>query len=104
MQRLTYICLTGFMICILAACQEGSHQINNTTGEILPLVEAVDAQPLVEQVKRLTQKLAFLGSPLSDETVSQLEQAYDITDKKLQIRKIQEIMDPLCLNRPPDQP
>ncbi|MDH3712054.1 MAG: CehA/McbA family metallohydrolase, partial [Cyclobacteriaceae bacterium] len=97
MKRLIHICLVLLLIYSLSACEDKTQPITFSSGETLPFVEAVDAQPLVEQVKRLTQKLNFLGSPLPQKTVTKLEAAYEISDPALQVRKIQEIMDPLCL-------
>ena len=87
----------GSILLTLCTCQQKASLPTFATGEPLPVVAKVDAQPLVEQVKRLTQKLQFLGSPLSKETTIELEKAYKIEDQAKQISKVQEILDPLCL-------
>ena len=97
MERLTQFYFGFFLLCSLFGCQENSRSLTFTTGQQLPIVENLDAQPLVEQAKRLTQKLRFLGSPFSKETLAQLEEVYAIQDKVQQIKKLQEILDPLCL-------
>lgn len=63
----------------------------------LPLVETVDGQPLVAQVKRVVQALEFLGQPLGAETQAALGAAMDETDPTKQVTAIQQTLDPLCL-------
>lgn len=90
--------LLPILLLLIWGCKtDPSPPLTFSIGEQLPVVETVDVQPLAEQVKRLTQKLTFLGSPLSVETVTRLEAAYELTDKAAQVQAIQEILDPLCL-------
>jgi len=62
----------------------------------LPLVTGVPAQPLVAQMKRLTEALEFLGSPLSAAERKRLEAAAGKDDGD-PAREIQEVLDPHCL-------
>lgn len=65
--------------------------------EALPLVENVEAQPLLAQSVRLEEALAFLGSSLSKEDADRL---HTLKDKALTPEttfQIQQILDPYCL-------
>jgi hypothetical protein len=64
---------------------------------VLPEVSGVELQPLVAQVKRLTEALEYLGTPLSPEKQQALDAAMAMTSKRAAARSIQEILDPLCL-------
>ena len=44
-------------------------------GDAPPLVEGVEAQPLVAQVRRIVEALEFLGSPLPEATKTAIEKA-----------------------------
>jgi hypothetical protein len=63
----------------------------------LPEVSGVELQPLVAQVKRLTEALEYLGAPLSPEKQQALEAAMAMSDEHAATRSIQEILDPQCL-------
>src|SRR4051794_16220866 len=63
----------------------------------LPLVEKVDAQPLLAQVARVSQAMDLLGEPFSDETKAALDQAARETDPAKAVREVQEALDPYCL-------
>jgi len=63
----------------------------------LPVVTDVEVQPLVVQVRRLTQSLELLGSPLPDSVRAELDAAARLKDPPAAIRRIQAALDPLCL-------
>jgi hypothetical protein len=63
----------------------------------LPVVENVEAQPLLAQVKRLVEALDYLGSPLPAETRSALDRAAQETDSVRAVRAVQAALDPHCL-------
>ena len=73
-----------------------------------PVVEHVDRQPLLSQIKRVREALQHLGAPLTSDTVHELEEASDLADDDLLTARVQQILDPLCLtavsltsNKPP---
>lgn len=63
----------------------------------LPIVEDVEAQALRAQTARVVEALQQLGSPLSDEQRSAWEDAQNTDDPTKSARKIQAVLDPLCL-------
>jgi hypothetical protein len=63
----------------------------------LPEVSGVELQPLVAQVKGVTEALDYLGAPLSPAKQQALEAAMAMSDEAAATRSIQEILDPLCL-------
>jgi hypothetical protein len=68
-----------------------------SAGEALPLVDQVELQPLVAQVKRVAESLELLGSPLSAEQQENLQKAFSQQDAVAGPRTIQQALDPLCL-------
>lgn len=67
-----------------------------TAGE-LPFIAGVEVQPLKAQVARVGQALQLLGSPLTAEQKAALDVAIAEKDAVAASRKIQELLDPLCL-------
>ena len=65
--------------------------------QAVPIVSEVAAQPLVAQVKRLVEAMEFLGEPLSADTVKAIDQAAAEQDESAIVKRVQEIVDPLCL-------
>jgi hypothetical protein len=63
----------------------------------LPLVEAVEAQPLLAQAQRVIEALDVLGDPLPPETKAALERASRETDDRRAVKMVQEALDPHCL-------
>lgn len=61
------------------------------------IVYNVDRQPLVAATQRVIEALRFTGTPLDAEVKARLDQAFEIEDDRLAIRRIQETLDPLCL-------
>jgi hypothetical protein len=66
-------------------------------GDAPALVEGVEAQPLVAQVRRIVEALEFLGSPLPEATKAAIEKAaQDDNDARI-AKALQQALDPLCL-------
>ena len=64
---------------------------------VLPMVSGVELQPLVAQVKRVTEALELLGIPLSDSERRALGLAFSMTDQDQAGEQIQRILDARCL-------
>jgi len=63
----------------------------------LPIVDNVEWQPFVAQVKRLIEATDYLGSPFSDRTKRQLEAAMKMEDAATARVRVQQLLDPYCL-------
>jgi hypothetical protein len=63
----------------------------------LPLVEKVEAQPLLAQARRVVEAMEYLGSPLAPETRAALDSAAQETDPARAVGAVQEALDPYCL-------
>jgi hypothetical protein len=63
----------------------------------LPLVEDVELQPLVAQVKRVAEALDYLGVPLREADRAALEGAAKESDAAAGTAVIQKVLDPYCL-------
>ena len=61
-----------------------------------PVLAKVEGQPLLAQVERLKEALAFLGRPLSAETLKAIEAARDGQEEAI-AKGVQDALDPLCL-------
>jgi len=59
----------------------------------LPLVSDVEGQPLAANVQRLIQAMELVGAPIAKDTVT----ALDLAIKAKDVRKLQELLDPLAL-------
>jgi hypothetical protein len=64
---------------------------------VLPLVTDVEPQPLHAQVTRIAEALEFLGTPLSGKQLEALDEARNDDETARGIRRVQEVLDPLCL-------
>ena len=64
--------------------------------EALPIVSKIEKQPLVAATGRLIEAMKAAGSPLSPDTISGLESAFQ-QDGRAASRAIQQTLDPLCL-------
>src|SRR5262245_41899727 len=71
--------------------------VASTNADELPIVRAVEAQPLKAQVKRVAQALEFLGEPLTKEQEAALDKAIANTKDDDAIEAIQKVLDPRCL-------
>lgn len=70
---------------------------NVLTAAELPLVDGVDAQPLIAQTRRLSEALDYLGNPLPEKVKAALETAAKETDTAKAVQSIQQALDPMCL-------
>ena len=61
------------------------------------LFAAIEAQPLVAQVSRLVEAMAYLGEPLSDGERDRITAAAGMADGTKAVEEIQRILDPRCL-------
>lgn len=64
--------------------------------DFLP-VKGVEPQPLTAQVHRMTDALALLGSPLSNEEMARLARAADYSDPEASVTATQSVLDAHCL-------
>ncbi|MBI3839927.1 MAG: CehA/McbA family metallohydrolase [Planctomycetia bacterium] len=85
--------ITSFGIWVLLCVCGGFVQ----AAEPLPLVTGLELQPLVAQVKRVTQALELLGAPLDKPQQAALDKALANTDAAEATKQIQAVLDPLCL-------
>lgn len=60
-------------------------------------VQAVEAQPLKAQTRRVVEALQYLGQPLSDAQLQQLERAWSEKDADAAVAQIQQALDSRCL-------
>src|SRR5215475_9213108 len=63
----------------------------------LPIVSAIDLQPLSAQVNRLVEALDYLGAPLSSAEKQSLQTAMAKSAPGTATEEIQRILDPHCL-------
>jgi hypothetical protein len=63
----------------------------------LPLVQKVEAQPLLAQAQRVAGAMEYLGSPFSEATKAALAKAAQEADPATAVRMVQEALDPYCL-------
>ena len=63
----------------------------------LPMIEGMDAQPLLLQTQRLVEALDHLGQPLSDEAKQALTEASNDQNDANVIAKVQVTLDSLCI-------
>ena len=63
----------------------------------LPLVPMTDAQPLIAQVRRVSDALALAGAPLSSADQIALNQVLSDPASTETVRRVQAILDPHCL-------
>jgi hypothetical protein len=63
----------------------------------LPLVQNVELQPLAAQVERVVQALELAGAPLPADRKAALQDALSESDAAAAVKKIQQVLDPLCI-------
>ena len=61
------------------------------------LLAQTDTQPLIAQVRRLVDAMAYLGEPLTEVERGRLEAAASMTDRARMIDEVQRVLDPRCL-------
>lgn len=81
---------------IFCARLYAQHQHEERTNS-LPIITDVEPQPLLAQAIRLKEALSFLGSSLSKEDASRLQQLQDSLQSPEIVEAIQHILDPYCL-------
>ena len=81
----------------LATCLLGSLPLRGQDETKLPIIDQAERQVLKVQVGRLLEAMDHLGVPLSARRKADLAQAFRDPDPKGSVRKIQAILDPLCL-------
>ncbi|WP_207513554.1 CehA/McbA family metallohydrolase [Longitalea luteola] len=92
---LKYHILSFIMLCLSYSlhAQHNSGAMNNA----LPLIPAVEPQPLLAQAFRLNEALTFLGSSLSPSAVKQLNALQHKPLTKETVKQVQRILDPYCI-------
>ncbi|MCB0689385.1 MAG: CehA/McbA family metallohydrolase, partial [Saprospiraceae bacterium] len=90
-----FIIINGLLYGTFLFAQHEHHQ-HQMDGQ-LPIINSVEAQPLMAQAIRLDEALAFVGNPLPDALSGLLKElqkkAYDLKT----VTSVQELLDPLCL-------
>ncbi len=89
--RLLLVC--SVILPSLSACA----QTRPAAPRQIPVIEGVDAQPLLAQVRRLSEAMEFLGTPFPAETRNALQRATDETDDAKAVRMVQQALDPYSL-------
>lgn len=90
--------LLAFTVLIpLHSRAQHNHVTHVATTETLPLIENVEAQPLLAQSIRLEEALQFLGSSLSKEDAHHLHMLKDKPLNAETTLHIQQTLDPYCL-------
>lgn len=82
---------------VLSVAVPGLEMVGSICAAELPLVEGVEAQPLISATERLTQALEFVGAPLKKEDAEKLAAAFKEPESKTLAEQIQKILDPYCL-------
>ena len=68
-----------------------------TQAETLPIVTAVERQPLASSTKRLVEALDYVGAPLSKQDTAALQAALALENDTQAVRGIQKVLDRYCL-------
>jgi hypothetical protein len=69
----------------------------STWAQDLPIVENTPAQPLLVKVGRLREALAYLGQPLPNDVLREIDAAERMSDDEAASRRVQAALDPLCV-------
>ncbi|MEQ8209448.1 MAG: CehA/McbA family metallohydrolase [Lacipirellulaceae bacterium] len=80
--------------------QTVSTEVKESAAEVetkWPTIKRVDAQPLLVQVKRLSEALDFIGNPLPEATKQKLDELRDEPSEAKVAQIVQELLDPLCI-------
>src|ERR1043166_7339638 len=56
-----------------------------------------ELQPLLAEVRRLVEAMAYLGEPFTDAERASLDAATNLADERRAVAEIQRILDPKCL-------
>lgn len=90
----SYYCVCLLLMMVLSASAQHQHEEASSR---LPLVENVEAQPLLAQGLRVSEALSFIGSALPAEVLQRLQSLQQSAYDETTVRKVQEILDPYCL-------
>ncbi len=74
-----------------------SNELLAATRPAIALPAPTELQPLLAQVRRLVDAMAYLGEPFSDAERERLDAAANLTDEPRALDDIQRILDPRCL-------
>ena len=85
--------VTTALMFSLSACAQNRPVVSRQ----IPVIEGVDAQPLLAQARRLSEAMEFLGTPFPAETKNALQRASDEVDDAKAVRMVQQALDPYCL-------
>ncbi len=85
-------CLAFLLVLSLQLCW-----LSTADGQDVPLVAAVDRQPLEASVERLVQALQLAGSPLAEADQLKLAELKSSTQDSRVVQGIQEVLDRHCL-------
>jgi len=99
MERMTVWCLALLiqLIRLILVCATEPAHAAAVEIPTWPRVAGIERQPLRAQLKRLSDALEQLGSPLSAETLDGLRRAENEPDDTIFASRVQDILDPLCL-------
>ncbi|HIK96291.1 MAG TPA: hypothetical protein EYG03_30480, partial [Planctomycetes bacterium] len=68
-----------------------------SAGDDLSVISGVERQPLIAATQRLMEALQFSGTPLAPAVVTELQKAFQEQDDRAAVKRVQELLDPLCL-------
>ena len=94
MRNLNILLILGIFGLIFSC--ESNQSPHFSSGDLPDIVQQVDFQPFAKNVKRLVRKLEYLGAPLSENTVQDLDRLVNDTINQ-DIVAIQQILDQFCL-------
>ena len=89
-----YIFISIFLLSSLNTWGQHHHEAAQTK---FPLVEHVEAQPLLAQALRVGEALSFIGSALPTAAINELQALKRRPYGPETVKKVQEILDPYCL-------
>ena len=71
--------------------------LGTVRAQVLPPIDNVAAQPLISQIRRITQALDYLGQPLAEKQKAALAAAFSQDEDAKVVTDLQKVLDPLCL-------
>lgn len=92
------VILPVLYVTFLACSTAGSAPTKQSkTPSALPMAARIEGQPLLSQVQRLRETLAFLGEPLPARVQEELSAVESETDDARITQRVQRALDPYCL-------
>ncbi len=82
---------------LIATLVLGFSILHAPAANALPQVTGIDYQPVGVHLQRLQEAMAYLGEPLSEETLDTLRRAAKEESQIKALKMVQEVLDPLCL-------